>query len=655
MCGIAGFIDPSRQTSEPELRHKALRMADAIAHRGPDDRAAWVDPRVGLALSFRRLAILDLSETGRQPMVSADGRYISIFNGEVYNYSEIRQQLEPLGHRFRGSSDTEVMLAAICQWGLTEAVTRFNGMFALALWDQHERCLYLVRDRLGIKPLYYGWLGGVFVFASELRGLLSFPSTQANIDRNALALLLQYSYIPAPHSIYEGIQKLLPGTILKLESTGTSISSQEVSFWSAQEVVEGCISDPFSGSETEAVAELDALLKDAVGLRMIADVPLGAFLSGGIDSSTVVSLMQAQSMKPVKTFSIGFHESEYDEAVYARQVSNHLGTDHTELYLTPQDTLDVIPQLPHIYDEPFADPSQIPTYIVSQLARQHVTVSLSGDGGDELFGGYNRHFWGSTLWHTTRRLPVALRRMGASAITSIPPGVWKRAYSAFKRIIPSGLRVQNPGEKAHKLAEILALESPDAVYRRLASHWELPGRFVLGVDRPSLPLASDNVWEYMPDLSHSMMYLDLITYLPNDILAKLDRASMAVSLEARVPLLDHRLVEFAWRLPLRMKIRGNSGKWLLRQVLHRYIPDAIMERPKMGFGVPIDDWLRGPLRDWAEALLHDDRLRREAFFDPEPIREKWQEHLSGKRNWQYRLWNVLMFQAWLENNSGLLR
>jgi asparagine synthase (glutamine-hydrolysing) len=627
-------------------------MALTMTARGPDDAGEWADPAAGIAVGFRRLAIVDLSPAGHQPMLSASGRCVMVFNGEVYNFQQIREELQAQGlaPAFRGHSDTEVMLAAIEAWGLEVAVQRFVGMFAIALWDRQERTLHLVRDRLGIKPLYYGWAGNTFLFGSELKPLRAHPDFCARVDRNALALMLRHNYVPVPYSIYQGFFKLPPGSILTLRP-GVVTLPEPVPYWSAKAVAEAGIADPFQGSEAEAVERLDALLREAIALRMIADVPLGAFLSGGVDSSTVVALMQAQSPRPVKTFSIGFYEDSYNEAQHAKSVARHLKTDHTELYLSADEAMNVIPRLPGMYDEPFSDSSQIPTYLVSEMARRSVTVSLSGDGGDELFAGYTRYLWSQSLWKRFGWMPRQMRGAVSSAITSLSPITWEVLFQKIAWLLPKRLRQTHPGDKIAKLAELLAESSPEAQYRMLVSHWPQPADIVHDACEPPTALTCPEQWANIPDFTAWMMFMDSITYLPDDILTKVDRASMGVSLEARVPLLDHRVVEFAWRLPLAMKLQGGQSKWLLRQVLYRYVPATLIERPKMGFAVPIDAWLRGPLRDWAEALLDARRLRDEGFFNSEPIRQKWAEHLSGWYNWQYYLWDVLMFQAWLEENQ----
>jgi asparagine synthase (glutamine-hydrolysing) len=642
MCGIAGFW---QSNGTPDHPFEVLnRMGAALAHRGPDDSGVFFDDVAGMGMAFRRLSILDLSPEGHQPMFSPSGRYVIVFNGEVYNFEEIRSELGP--HCWRGHSDTEVMLGAFERWGVEASVQRFVGMFAFALWDRLERRLYLVRDRLGIKPVYYGQVRNAFIFASELKAIWQCPDFAGEIDRDALALYMRHNYVPAPHCIYRGLHKLESGCILTLESPA---STPQISrYWSAKEVAHRGLQSPLRIGDQEAVEELHELLLQAVRLRMISDVPLGAFLSGGVDSSTVVALMQAQSPRPVKTFTIGFCEEGYNEAVEAKKVAEHLRTDHTELYLAPQDALDVVPLLPAMYDEPFADFSQIPTYLVSKLARRCVTVSLSGDGGDELFGGYNRYYLTRRIWRSLRLLPAALRKAASSLLRALPPERIDTAFRLLQPLIPRRLTPSAPGDKAHKLANLLSLSSPSIqeLYHRALSHWHNPGYVVLNSCEPRTVRDTIDELSASLDIEEVMMVTDLLNYLPDDILTKIDRASMAVSLEARVPLLDHRVVEFAWKLPRSLKIRDGVSKWILRQVLYKYVPEHLIERPKMGFGVPLDRWLRGPLRDWAEDLLSEKNLAGHGFFNVEPIREKWREHISASRNWQYLLWDVLVFQEW---------
>jgi asparagine synthase (glutamine-hydrolysing) len=640
MCGITGFFNLSPSQTREKLQSTLAAMSAALTHRGPDDSGLWLDESTGIGLGFRRLAILDLSPTGQQPMASADGRYMMVFNGEAYNFRSIRGELAAMGIAFRGTSDTEVLLAAICVWGLESALEKFNGMFAFALWDRQEKSLSLVRDRLGVKPLYYGWMGETLLFGSELKSLRAHPAFSAEVDRDALTLYLRHNYIPTPLSIYSGVRKLGPGTILTIRS-GMRPDAEEIrSYWAANTAIHTSRANPFYGDERQAIDQLEALLTDSIRERMIADVPLGAFLSGGVDSSAIVALMQKISPVPVRTFTIGFKEFGYDEALHARAVAAHLGTQHTELYITPEQARAVIPALAGIYDEPFANPSGIPTFLVSQLARQQVIVSLSGDGGDEVFGGYNRHTWVGRIWHKLKKIPVPARRILAHGI-----GLGTLPFS----LLAAKLGYPNPRDKVQKLKYLLRTASPDEIYINLISFWEQPDQIVIGGQEPLTALTDPAGWPQGLTLAEQMMALDAITYLPDDGLVKVDRASMAANLEVRVPFVDdYRIFEFAWRLPLDMKIRANQGKWILRQVLYKSVPKAMIERPKMGFGVPIDSWLRGPLREWAEDLLSENRLRREGFFHPAPIREKWVEHLSGKRNWQYHLWDILMFEAWLD-------
>jgi len=631
--------------SSEKLKSCVTAMTSTLAHRGPDGGGTWQNDTLGLAIGHRRLSVQDLSQAGLQPMVSHSGRFVISYNGEIYNAPSLRKDLEKTGQvtQWRGHSDTEVMLACIETLGLEKAVRSFIGMFAFALWDQQEQQLHLVRDRLGIKPLFYGWQQDTFLFGSELKALRAHPAFQGRINRDALALFFRHNVIPTPYSIYQGIQKLQPGTILTFTSPATE--PKTFIYWDAWAIAESGQTNLFFGSYQEAVNELERLLSDAIGLRLLSDVPLGAFLSGGIDSSTVVALMQNQSTQSVRSFSIGFSQTEYNEAPHAAAVAEHLGTDHTELLVTSNQALEVIQRLPTIFDEPFADSSQIPTFLVSQLTRQHVTVALSGDGGDELFCGYNRYLWAGPLWNKLGRLPKVARTGLSYGLQALSVEQWNHLYRMTEPVIPSRLRMQAPGRNAHRLAEVLAFNNERAFYRGIVSHWdESP---VLGALEPVTRLTATR----QPDC-HSftewMMAQDLVTYLPDDILTKVDRASMAVALEARVPLLDHRVVEFAWSLPLEWKLRQQTGKQILRDVLYKHVPRHLIERPKMGFGIPLDRWLRHDLRDWAEDLLDERKIKQQGYLNPVPIRNKWNEHLSGKSNWQYHLWDVLMWQAWYE-------
>lgn len=650
MCGLVGFLGGVAQQDAQSNESLLKCMADSIVHRGPDDAGYWFDTKQNIALGHRRLSIVDLSPAGHQPMHSTSERYVLVFNGEVYNHLDLRIELEKGRNiAWRGHSDTETLLAGFLVWGIQGTLERSIGMFAIAVWDRQTNTLTLARDRIGEKPLYYGWQGSgsntVFLFGSELKALRAHPAFQAEVDRGALSLLLRHNYIPAPYSIYKGIAKLNPGCLLTV-----SLHQREpevVTYWSGAQVATAGVANRFTGSATQAVDELETLLKDAVRQQMMADVPLGAFLSGGVDSSTVVALMQTQSPRPVKTFTIGFNEEGYNEAVHAKAVATHLGTEHTELYVTAEQAMAVIPRLPALYDEPFADSSQIPTFLVSQLARQHVTVSLSGDAGDELFCGYSRYQMTAGHWQKLSLLPTPLRKLMAQGVKGVSPQAWNRLAA----VLPRSVRGANIGDKLHKGANVLASNSVGALYLGLVSHWNDPASVVIGGLEPATLLTGN-----APDLPaldeiERMMALDMLTYLPDDILAKVDRASMGVSLESRVPFLDHRVVEFAWRLPQAMKLREGQTKWALRQVLYRHVPKELIERPKMGFAVPLEDWLRGPLRNWAESLLDAARLEREGYFHPAPIRQKWAEHLSGQRNWTPHLWCVLMFQAWLEENG----
>ena len=662
MCGFIGFLGGIAISNEYDCILQ--NMSDTLVHRGPDDEGHWYDSEQRIGLGHRRLSILDLSTTGHQPMVSASGRYVIAFNGEVYNHLDLRKELEediffpshsPVIGRgevfWRGHSDTETLLAGIEAWGLETTLKKSIGMFAMSVWDRETSTLTLARDRIGEKPLYYGWQGEinsrVFLFGSELKSLKAHPSFSADIDRGALCLLLRHNYIPCPYSIYKGISKLEPGSLLSV-----SLAQPEPKIWKYWDVVEVAragAAKPFEGTPEQAVDALEVLAKDAVRRQMIADVPVGAFLSGGIDSSTVLALMQAQSSRPVKTFTIGFHEKCFNEAVLAKSVATHLGTDHTDLYVTPQQTMEVIQKLHTLYCEPFADSSQIPTFLVSKLAKQHVTVSLSGDAGDELFCGYSRYQLTSSLWGKISAIPMPIRTLTAKGITAISPTVWDGSFGRFFR--GSDTRRNSLGHKLHKGAAFLLSSSVNELYYGMVSHELNPVDCVIGGVEPPTYLTGLSPQFGELGAVEQMMTIDMISYLPDDILVKVDRASMAVSLEGRMPFLDHRIVEFACSLPLKYKLRDGQTKWPLRQVLYRHVPRELIDRPKMGFSLPLHDWLRGPLRDWAEGLLNEDRLQREGYFHPIPIRKMWAAHISGQRNCMSQLWNVLMFQAWLENEN----
>jgi asparagine synthase (glutamine-hydrolysing) len=648
MCGIAGLLDPEASTGADRLAALASAMAATLEHRGPDDRGVWVDPEAGLALSHQRLAVIDLGPGGAQPMTSAAGRWVLSYNGEVYNYREIRRQVEAAGAHLRGASDTEALLAAVELWGIDQAIDRCEGMFAAGLWDKRDRELHLIRDRFGEKPLYYGWVGRVFAFGSELKALSSLPGFSSELNRRAVVDYLGQNCIPAPETIWRGIRKLMPGHLLTVKDgikPGT-VPTQRC-YWSAAEAVARARANPLTVSVPEMIEQLEEMLSAAVAARMVADVPVGAFLSGGIDSSSIVALMQQHASTPVRTFTVGFADRSFDESAEAAAVAAHLGTDHTAVHVGDAEAVDVIAQLPDIWDEPFSDVSQIPTYLVSRVARQAVTVSLSGDGGDELFAGYNRHAWVDRVWGKAGGLPAGVRRAVGSAMERIPPGIIEKA-AGTTGVLPANWRIRNPSTKVVKLGRVLAASDPEGAYRALTTHWADAQAVVLGQNA-----GVAEVMHREPPVSESgiieqMLWFDLVDYLPNDILVKVDRAAMAVSLETRVPFLDRRLLEFAWSLPLEAKLREGQTKWLLRRVLDRHVPPALVNRPKMGFGLPIGSWLRGPLGPWAEQLLGETRLRDQGLLDPAPIRRAWELHRAGRRDLGYELWDVLVLQSWID-------
>lgn len=641
MCGFSGFVT---KTDFPENAEQILcQMGLNIKSRGPDSNGVWFDKHSKVGLSHRRLAIVDLSETGAQPMQSSTSQFVIAFNGEIYNHLQLRAELEVINPTvtWYGHSDTETLLAAIEQWGLKGTLQKAIGMFALALWDKSAKTLQLARDRFGEKPLYYGWHNEIFLFGSQLNAFRAYPGFMPEINRNALTLLLRHNYIPAPYSIYQHIFKLLPGQILTLDANHQQTAE---SYWCAKAEMSKAAKTLSSVSAEQLLADTEAILKAAVGRQMMADVPLGAFLSGGVDSSLIVALMQSQAQTPVKTFTIGFEDPRFNEAEFAKAVAKHLGTEHTELYVSEQDVLAVVPQLAEIYDEPFSDSSQIPTYLESKIARQHVTVTLSGDAGDELFCGYNRYILTARLWGKLSKVPTPLRRLAAKFLSAVSVNSW----NSLAKVLPARLRLSNLGDKLHKAAGVLSCNSIEDLYLGLVSHWQQPETVVLGAKEPLTALTDSARKAHFADPILQMMAQDTLSYLPDDILVKVDRAAMAVSLETRAPFLDHTVFEHAWRLPMPLKLKSGVSKWCLRQILYKYVPQSLIERPKMGFAVPLDAWLRGPLQSWAEILLAEERLKQEGFFDVTKVRTMWQEHLSGKRNWQYQLWDILMFQAWYQ-------
>lgn len=638
MCGIVGTF------GSPGISLEWVRgAADRLAHRGPDASATWLDSEGAIGLGHRRLAIQDLSQAGAQPMSSACGRYHIVFNGEIYNHLSLRAALSP--RMWRGHSDTETLLECVVEWGVARTLQAMVGMFAFALFDRTERRLILARDRFGEKPLYFGYAGRAFVFASELKGLRDAPSFDATVDRDSLSQYVQRGFVPAPRSIYSSIRKLQPGTWLEL--TRARVAACELpepnTYWSAQEVALAGAANPLEIGTDDAVQQLDAVLGTAIKGQMLSDVPLGAFLSGGIDSSTIVALMQKQSAAPVRTFSIGFEEAEFDESAAARQVADHLGTHHTELMARGDDMLPLVRNLPAIYDEPFADSSQLPTLLVSRLARSHVTVALSGDGGDELFAGYSRYHLAERGWSRLSRIPFGLRRALAASVRAVPVGGWNGILGMARVAKLAGAGMT--GDRILKAADILLSRDSRELYLGLNQFWRRESPVLHGSpDRPP-PME----WRRELSLTQRAMLHDVLTYLPDDILTKVDRASMAFSLETRVPFLDHRVYELAWRMPMGLKVRDGRGKQVLRELLYRYVPPALVERPKQGFAVPLAAWLRGPLREWASELLDPAKLRQEQYLDARLVTQRWQEHQSRSRSWHHELWTVLMFQAWLRS------
>jgi asparagine synthase (glutamine-hydrolysing) len=639
VCGFAGFVGKVG-TRESGLAILG-RMAKALFRRGPDEEGLWLDANGLIGLAHRRLAVVGLGPEGRQPMRSASGRWLIAYNGEIYNFQALRDELAKAGAEFRGTSDTEVLLAAIEAWGIDGALSRSVGMFAFALWDTQEKVLHLVRDRFGEKPLYCGWQGDSFLFGSDLAALREHPRFDGGVDREALSLLVRYNYVPAPLSIHRGLGKLEPGTRLELRFRDKRWAEKRFVYWSALETANRAMAAPFAGSAVDATEIAHGLLRDAIKGQMLAEVPLGAFLSGGIDSTAVVALMQSLSESPVRSFTIGFENPDYDESHYAAAVAAQLGTSHRTCILGADEAMALIPRLAEYYSEPFADASQVPTALVSRIAREEVTVALSGDGGDEVFGGYNRYVWAERLWHRTARLPLAVRIRLSRTLIGISPSSWDACLGAIGAL-------RQPGEKLHKFAGILGASTPREMHERLTTFWQA-GNPVLHQGYSEAPGPTvDGLWNSGRSTTEAMMLADTVNYLPDDILVKIDRASMGVSLETRAPFLDHRLFEFLWSLPLAYRIGPRGGKQILRDILDRYVPRKLVERPKSGFALPIHDWLRGPLRDWGESLLDESRVRREGYFDAVSVRQAWDEHLSGRRNRQYELWSILMFQSWQE-------
>ncbi|MBE0575228.1 MAG: asparagine synthase (glutamine-hydrolyzing) [Desulfuromonadales bacterium] len=657
MCGYAGFLDLNKDKSADYLISTVCKMRDALYHRGPDDFGCWVDPESGIALGHRRLSIIDTAATGRQPMQSSCGRFVIVYNGEIYNFREIRDFLEHAhaGIAWRSRSDTEVLLEAIIHLGIESALKILVGMFSFSFYDSYQKIFYLCRDRTGEKPLYYGWAKSSFLFGSELKSLKLHPDWTAEIDNTSLGKYLKYGYIPSPLSIYRGIYKLEPGHFIKLNlesfNKNTNIEKHKFCYWSIERLIDGGSSRIEEVNEYEAIEELESLLKETIKNQMISDVPLGAFLSGGVDSSTVVALMQSMCDQPIKTFTIGFNEKEYDESLNAKAVAAHLGTEHTEFLVTEKECLAVIPELPGIFDEPFSDPSQIPTLLLSMVTRDHVTVSLSGDGGDELFSGYNRYFLADEIWNKIGDVNCFTKNALSILIQKTPDKFLDYVFKCFTRKLSKYGREGSVSHKLKSFSSLLSSLNRNDLYERILSINKHPNEIL----NCKYNTSDINVLTDSPSLDNfidCMSYFDQITYLPDDILVKLDRTSMNFSLETRVPLLDHRILEFSWRIPRKLKVRNGQGKWILRQVLEKHVPRHLIDHPKRGLGVPLRSWLRGYLREWSESLLNEQKLNREGIFCTKAIRQKWDEHISGKKNCEGMLWNILMFQAWLDNEKS---